>query len=282
MIPSRSADAGRGVEGMAKRSTAVVLLAAGRGLRMGGGEPKAFADLCGLPMFAHSLRVFQSLPWVKRIALVVGADEVEAVRSRHAAHLAGVELVAGGAQRQDSVRLGLRALGEDCEWVMVHDAARPLIQAAEVEALGAAMENGEVDGAILALPCRDTLKKTNPNPLHNIRADVDGPGMRAENQATSQGSRRQAALRIDATIDRDGIWVSQTPQIFQLSKFRESHEWLAKSGMQVTDDSQLYEIKGFTCGIVSGKTDNFKVTFSEDLDIARVMFENRRKSNSKN
>jgi len=215
-----------------------IIAAAGRGRRFGEGD-KLFAPLAGRPLIAHTLMTFEVCRAVDRVVLVLAEENLE--RGCQLVDAAGFDKVAvicpGGPRRQDSVRLGLEALGE-CLWVVVHDGARPLITAALIEAgLAAAAEEG---AAVAALPLTDTLK------------EADAAGV------------------ITRTLDRRNVWAAQTPQVFGYELLREAHR-RADSVGEATDDAALVEALGRRVKVFPGSPRNLKVTTAADLALAQAL-----------
>jgi 2-C-methyl-D-erythritol 4-phosphate cytidylyltransferase len=152
------------------------------------------------------------------------------------------EAVAGGAERQDSMRAGLAALPADIEWVAVHDAARPLGRSEDVgRVLAEAARSG---AALLAVPVRDTLKRVH-------------------------------AGTVAATLERAETWAAQTPQVFRASLLREALAKAAADGFLGTDDAQLVERLGVPVAIVEGDVRNLKITWPEDLELAEAIWRQR-------
>lgn len=212
---------------------AAIVVAAGQGVRMGAALPKAFLPLAGEAMLLHSLRTFAGMGCVRQVLLVVAAERLELARGlvRDVGPVA-VEVVVGGAERQDSVGNGLARVGE-VELVAVHDAARPFVRAADIEAC--ARVAATVGAALLAVPARDTIKVAD------------------------------AARRVVATPERSTIWQAQTPQIFQLELLRRAHAQARADGYLGTDDAALVERLGVAVELVEGDIDNRKLTTAEDL-----------------
>jgi len=213
-----------------------VIVAAGRGRRMAGVD-KLLAPLAGRPLLAHTLTAFQACPSVERVALVMARDRVEEGRGLVRAH--GFDKVAavceGGERRQDSARAGLEALGP-CEWVVVHDGARPLVTPRLIEeGLAAARETG---AAVCAVPLSDTLK-----------------------QVTASGE-------VERTVEREGLWLAQTPQVFRCDLLLEAHR---RATVEATDDAALVEAIGGRVRVYMGSPRNIKVTTPEDLALARAV-----------
>lgn len=224
---------------MAAAGVGAIIVAAGRGLRMGGID-KLFASLGGRPLLAYTLAPFQACSRVDRIVLVLAPENQERGRQLVAeyAFQKVAAICAGGPRRQDSVRLGLSALGGlgETEWVLVHDGARPLLSVELIEqVLAAARQTG---AALPALPLVDTVKQ----------ADNDGFVVR--------------------TLDRSGLWAAQTPQAFRYDLLRRAHDQITADA---TDDAALVEALGTTVRLVPGSPLNLKVTRAEDLRLVEAI-----------
>ncbi len=221
-------------------SVVALLLAAGRGRRMGRGVPMAFVPLAGRPLVLYALEALLATPAIDRVVPVLGEGEL----GHWPALAAGLgpdaqrrvaAPVAGGAERQDSVRAGVAALPRDAHLVAVHDAARALVRP---EAVSRVVAVAERDGAaILAVPVRDTIKRAS-----------DG--------------------RIVETPPRDACWAAQTPQVFRTELLREALDKAAAESYLGTDDAELVERLGVPVQIVEGDPDNLKLTHPEDLVLA--------------
>ena len=221
----------------AGKKTDVLIVAAGRGQRFGGSLPKQYAELAGVPLLRHTLMAFARHPAVGRLRAVIHPDD----RDLYDAAAAGLDLaapVAGGASRQESVRLGLESLAEDSpERVLIHDAARPFVSSAVIDRVLAALDRAP--GAIAALPVVDTLKREG--------ADSD-------------------TGRIAGTQDRAGLWGAQTPQGFRFAEILAAHR--AVAGEELTDDAAVAERAGLAVALVEGSRENMKVTSQDDLRTA--------------
>jgi 2-C-methyl-D-erythritol 4-phosphate cytidylyltransferase len=218
---------------------AVLLLAAGRGERLGSDVPKAFVKLLGKTLVERSLETLSGVSLVNRVVPVIppGGEALWAALTVSDSGTIG-DPVAGGAKRQDSVRAGLEALPAGTRWVAVHDAARCLVSAAEVEDVIRAAE--ATGAAILARPSADTLKIVH-----------DGA--------------------IESTPDREACWVAQTPQVFRVDLLREGLEKAEAEGFVGTDDAQLVERLGVSVRVVLGSARNLKITTPDDLRIAEAL-----------
>ena len=225
-----------------------IIPAAGEGRRMGDSIEKQFLSLRGMPILAHTLNVFDLSPEVDGVVLVVAARQRQAVQERVLEPYPCEKLwqvVDGGQERQDSVARGLEAVPPECELVVVHDGARPLLS---VDLLGSVLEVAESNGAALAaVPARDTVK-------------------RAEGE------------RVVATLEREGIWLAQTPQAFHASLLRRAYEEAGRTQATVTDDAALVELLGVSVHLVPGSPDNIKVTTPSDLIVAEALLAQRDQS----
>jgi len=217
-----------------------LIVAGGSGSRMQSDRRKQYLDLQGVPVIVRTLRVFDASALVDRIVLVVPEDDQDFCRDELLA-AAGfskpVKMVAGGPTRQGSVRNGLQAIAaaED-DLVVIHDAVRPFLRQSE---LAACIETAGKSGAcILALKAFDTLKQ----------AGTDG--------------------QISSTIDRESIWLAQTPQVFRYGAIHAAHTRAKEEGIVVTDDATLLEMAGQAVRIVPGSRWNIKITTPEDLTLA--------------
>ena len=223
-------------------TVAAVIVAAGRGVRMRAGRPKAFVRVGGETLLERSVRAFASHPRIGRIVVAV-ADPPEAARVL--GPLAErVVLVHGGADRQESVRAGLGAIPEkDADIVLVHDAARPLVARDLVDAVIEAA--GEGGAAVPATVPTSTVK----------RVAEDG--------------------RVEETVPRDRLRLAQTPQGFLAPILRQAHAVAAQDGFVGTDDAALVERTGRSVRVVEGSPENIKITTPLDLLLAEAILEHR-------
>jgi 2-C-methyl-D-erythritol 4-phosphate cytidylyltransferase len=211
--------------------------AAGVGARMAAGGPKQYLSIGGKPMLRHTLDAFLSSELVTHTFVVVSADDpqIAAVAPQH-----GVTVLrCGGATRMESVRNGLRALADtlrDGDWVLVHDAARPGLDAALIEKLIAAAGDHPV-GGLLALPVVDTVKRNDTGSV--------------------------------TTLPRDGLWLAQTPQMFRYRLLCDALDAAAEPGA-LTDDASAIEALGLAPLLVEGHPRNLKVTLPADIRIAEM------------
>jgi 2-C-methyl-D-erythritol 4-phosphate cytidylyltransferase len=235
-------------DSLPRQASLVVALvpAAGRGLRMGGSVPKQFLSLGGEPLIVQSLRTLQAAPVVDQIILAVPSADIDycekEIVSRHR-FTKVTKVVAGGAERQDSVRHALAQVPVDTEIVIIHDAVRPFMtQGMIAEVVVAARKGG---AAIIALPMRDTVKQVRTN------------GM------------------IERTVDRAPLWLAQTPQAFRRDWIEKAHEKAYAEGIRATDDAFLVEWLGYAVTVVEGSGENIKVTRPEDMVIGEAILASR-------
>ncbi|MBN2980529.1 2-C-methyl-D-erythritol 4-phosphate cytidylyltransferase [Cohnella algarum] len=222
-----------------------VIVAAGRGTRMRAGDNKPYLPLSGKPVLAHTLDAFERSPSVAEIVLVVAPGEEERAASvvREAGARKVSAVVPGGAERQDSVYAGLTALS--AEGALVHDAARPLVTPEQIEAC--CREAERHGAAALAVRVKDTIKV----------ADEEG--------------------FIASTPERRLLWAVQTPQAFVREELLEAHRLARGDGSPATDDAMLLERRGRKVAIVEGDYLNLKITTPEDLPVAELLLERRRR-----
>jgi 2-C-methyl-D-erythritol 4-phosphate cytidylyltransferase len=213
----------------------VVIVAAGTSQRMAGIN-KLFASLRGKPLLAWSVDTCQRYSLVQQIILVLSdKDLARGQKLKKERGWSKVTLCSGGARRQDSVREGLRHM-RDCDWVMIHDGARPFLTPDLIEnGLRVARQAGS---AVAAVPVKDTIKLA-----------VDG-------------------RLIGETLQRDRLWAAQTPQIFSFDVIARAYKNLAA---EVTDDAAAVECLGHKAQLYMGDYKNIKVTTTEDLALARII-----------
>ena len=216
----------------------VLVPAAGAGLRLGPGAPKALRQLAGEPVLVHAVRGLRAAPSVDVVVVAAPAADVDRVRALLAPH--DVVVVAGGAERQDSVRIALAALPAAVDLVLVHDAARCLTPVAVVEAVVAALRGG-ADAVVPVLPVADTVKRVEHG-------------------------------QVVATVDRAALRAVQTPQGFRRPVLEQAHE---AAVVALTDDAGLVEALGRTVVTVPGAEEAFKVTRPLDLVLAEALLAGR-------
>jgi 2-C-methyl-D-erythritol 4-phosphate cytidylyltransferase len=226
-----------------QEQASAVIVAAGASRRMQGRD-KIWMPLAGRIALARTLDVFQNSALIDHIVLVTSSERLEDASAlwQQDAWSKVSAVVVGGTRRQDSVRVGLDALADavpQCRWVMIHDAARPFVTEAILEAgLQAVQEHQAV---VAAIPVSDTIKQV------------------------KQGI-------ITATLDRTQLWSIQTPQVFSFPLIHQAHHTPQAQG-DVTDDATLLELLGHRVAIFAGSPANFKITTQEDILLAEALLQ---------
>jgi 2-C-methyl-D-erythritol 4-phosphate cytidylyltransferase len=220
-----------------------LIVAAGRGERLGAARPKALVELAGRPLLQWSVEALSGVEGIERIVLALppGTPAPE-----------GVTGVEGGAVRSDSVRRALAAVepGGSGDVVIVHDAARPLITGELVERVLAVLAGDQgLDAAIAAAPVADTIKRAAPT--------------------------HAGAATVSETLDRAGLWAVQTPQIFRRPALERALDAPADVLARATDDAWLVERLGGRVAVVPAGAENLKVTTSLDLKLAGLLLSGR-------
>ena len=219
-----------------------VIVAAGKGIRMKDSVQKQYLPLAGRPVLSHTLAVFDGCNLISKIFLVVSQKDFDYCRNNILRMLKKeIKLVAGGKERQDSVYNGLIAVGENNGIVIIHDGVRPFANKEMIEScVRGAIKHG---ACIIGVPVQDTLKR--------ISRSGD----------------------IEKTIERNNIWLAQTPQAFQYEILRKAHENARLKGHAGTDDAFLVEQMGTPVKIIKGNKNNIKITTREDLRLAEAILQ---------
>lgn len=216
-----------------------IILAAGKSERMGGGVDKAFISLVDKPVVAWSLLAFERCADIDRIVLVVRKDQLLA--SKAVVKMFGIskidKIVAGGAKRQESVEAGLAACDLDTRYVVIHDAARPLV-------------TGETISEVVK-----TVKRV---PAVTVGREVVDTIKMCEKGST-----------VTRTVPREKLWMVQTPQAFQMKELRAAYKALGKT--EITDDCMAVEANGVPVKIIANDKPNFKITTAEDLQVVAAL-----------
>lgn len=221
--------------------TQLLIPAAGMGRRLGCDEPKALVKMAGIPLLAHTLRRFAGIGLLDGAVLVCSPDAMTAFQETLQRHFPAqrMNLVPGGAERQDSVWNGLEALDKDTGIVVIHDAARPFISPEPVRAsIAAAAQFG---AASVAIPVVDTI----------FQADAEA--------------------WLESTPPRERMWACQTPQTFRVEIIRDAHRRARAEGRSSTDDATLARWTGARVKLIPGSWLNFKVTTPEDFALAEAV-----------
>ncbi len=220
-----------------------LIAAGGRGERIGGILPKQFVEIKKKPVLAYTVEKFENCELIDEIILVVPEDYMSFC-SYNIVDVGDFKkvkrILSGGKERQDSVYKGLLALPKDTDMVLIHDGVRPFIS---TEKIGESIERCKKEKAvILALSVNDTVK----------RVDEE---------------------YVVTTLDRDKLWIAQTPQTFEYRLILEAYKKAIEDGFTGTDDSSLVERLGFKVRVLQGESQNIKITTPEDLAFAERILE---------
>lgn len=231
-----------------KLHTAAVVLAAGSGKRMNTGTKKQYMEILGKPVLYYSLRAFQE-SFVDEVILVVAEDEIAQVKESYVNRYGFdkvTRIVAGGKERYHSVACGLRAVSPECDYVFIHDSARPMLNGEILERAYAAVKQDQA--CVVGTVSKDTVKLADENGF------------------------------VAMTPKRSLVWNVQTPQVFAYGLVRDAYEELLvkeqellSQGIQITDDAMVVELmKHRPVRLVEGSYENIKITTPEDISVAEV------------
>ncbi|HET6231820.1 MAG TPA: 2-C-methyl-D-erythritol 4-phosphate cytidylyltransferase [Longimicrobiaceae bacterium] len=220
----------------AEPRAAAVVVAGGQGRRVGGAVRKQYLALAGEPVLLRAIRPFLDHPRISTVVVVLPADDA-APPPEWLASL-GVRVVAGGAERGDSVWNGLMEIAGDADLVLIHDGARPLVTA---DVISRVLDACAESGAVAAVQVTDTIKEV----------DADG--------------------RISGTPDRSRLWQAQTPQGFPLAALVDAYRQARADGVAATDDAAVFERYAGPVRVVVGSADSIKVTRPGDIAIAEAL-----------
>ena len=225
--------------------TAAVVLAAGSGKRMNAGVKKQYMEIAGRPVLYYSLKAFEE-SFIDEIVLVVSQDEIEQVQENYVNQYGFQKIsriVAGGKERYHSVACGLQAVRQDCDFVFIHDSARPMLTQEILQRAYRAVQ--EEEACVVGVPSKDTVKI----------ADEQG--------------------YVSVTPNRSLVWNVQTPQVFSYPLLQKEQELLA-AGVQITDDAMVVEyLARHKVKLVEGSYENIKITTPEDVQIAERYLQSR-------
>ncbi len=223
--------------------------AGGSGSRMGAGPPKQYRQLAGDSMIMQTVQALLAVPWMQHVYIVVAQAELKRARAAGLDTARSTCLPLGGASRRDSVLAGLQHIAAERRadpaarqpWVMVHDAARPglspaILAALQAEAQAQVASGSVCHGALVALPVVDTVKRA------------------------QSGSK---PAQVAQTVERDGLWLAQTPQVFPLLPLIAG----LQACPQATDEASAMEQQGLAPVLVPGHWHNMKITLEQDLEL---------------
>ncbi len=219
----------------------VMIPAAGVGTRMGDDIPKQYISINGKTIIEHTLDCFIQREEIEGIVVAISKED-EYWSTLSVSNNKKIMIAPGGDERFQSVLNGLYTLtdkAQDNDWVLVHDAARPCLKQSVIDRLIIKLRTHDI-GGILALPCRDTMKRSN------------------------------AAGEIFETVERENLWHAQTPQMFKLGKLLAAIEKALNDNVHVTDEAMAMELSGYKPLLVQGHPENIKVTHKEDLKYMKM------------
>lgn len=222
--------------------TVAIIAAGGSGKRMKETLSKQYLLLDGIPILVHTLRIFQKSPKIDEIFLIVPENDIESTR-RHIVEKHDIAKVShvlkGGKERQDSVRQGINVLERDHDIVIIHDGVRPFVTEEMLHAVFSEAAKGRA--VTIGVPVKDTVKS------------ADGRGWVSE------------------TLDRDSLWLIQTPQAFPRDVIQKAYENAYNNNYYGTDDASLVEKIGIKVKVIHGSYDNIKITTRGDIALAEIL-----------
>lgn len=230
-----------------------VIPAAGIGSRFGSQTPKQYLKLLDKTILEHTIEKFLQCDWIEGVVVAIRDDDPFWSKLSVATHSRVINVI-GGGERADSVLNGLSHLSSiaaEHDWVLVHDAARPCITKQQLNAMKSALEN-EAVGGIMAQPASDTIKVS------------EAPNSVSQTELSS----------VQSTIDRNHVWLAQTPQMFRLSTLKNALEVAFNNNQLVTDEASAIELSGLAVKLFPGSRNNIKITVRDDLPLAEAIIKN--------
>ncbi|XP_054803738.1 2-C-methyl-D-erythritol 4-phosphate cytidylyltransferase, chloroplastic isoform X1 [Prosopis cineraria] len=231
-----SVEAGQESHTVRERSVSVVLLAGGKGKRMGASMPKQYLPLLGQPIALYSFNTFSHMVEVKEIVVVCDPSYRDVFEDAKGDNLAELKFALPGKERQDSVYNGFQAIDPNSELVCIHDSARPLVLARDVKKV--LIDGLSIGAAVLGVPVKATIKEANSESF------------------------------VVKTLDRKTLWEMQTPQVIKPELLRKGFELVNSGGLEVTDDVSIVEHIKHPVYITEGSYTNIKVTTPDDMLLA--------------
>ncbi|MDF0534545.1 2-C-methyl-D-erythritol 4-phosphate cytidylyltransferase [Shewanella sp. A32] len=231
-------------EAYASQSVVAIVPAAGIGSRMGANRPKQYLPLLDSCILGITLQLLLDHPDIARVVVALHSQDQFFSTLSQAQH-PKLHTVEGGLERANSVLAALQNVHETNAWALVHDAARPCLTHQDIDRLLAARQQFP-QGAILAAPVRDTMK----------RASADGC--------------------VASTVSREALWHALTPQLFPAQELQRNLAAAIAAGIQVTDEASAMEWAGVHPGLVTGRSDNIKITHPDDLPLATLYLRHQR------
>ena len=226
--------------------TIAIIPAGGAGRRLGSAVAKQYLLLDGVPVLARTLKIFQQSKFIDKIVLVVPEDDLLSARKQLVEKYdltKVINIVAGGKERQDSVRNGLCAIARECDVVVIHDGVRPLLTEEMINKVVVAAKN--VGASSMGVKVKDTVKQTTDSDL------------------------------VVSTVPRNNLWLTQTPQAFAFDILRKAYTAAASDNFYGTDDASLVERIGAKVKMIAGSYENIKITTPDDLIVAEAFIKNK-------
>ncbi len=235
----------RAFSGSKHHHTTAIIVAAGNGSRMNSNVTKQMLDLCGIPVVIRSVIPFEESEYIDEIIIVAREDEVSIYPSLLKKYNIEkvTKIIAGGETRQESVLKGFCEISDETDFIAIHDGARPLITAEQIKKV--VLAGFDRRSATAGVKSKDTVK---------LSALGDF---------------------VDRTLDRDKVWIIQTPQVFYADLYRAAISVSEKDNFKATDDCSIVEHAGFTVKLVDCGYSNIKITSPEDLIFAEAIIKNR-------
>lgn len=225
-----------------KERCCVIIVAGGKGNRMGSGEVKQFINLNNKPILAHTIDKFEENKNINDIIIVIGKDQKEYCKSniiQRYKYKKVVALIEGGQERQDSVYNGLKSVNKNTDIVLIHDGVRPFIEQREIDTI--IYTAVKKHACVLAVPVKDTIKLVNKDGI------------------------------IESTLERNKLWAMQTPQVFKYDILMNAYLNAYNNNLLATDDASLVEELGEKVQVVEGNYKNIKITTKEDLEYCKFL-----------
>ena len=232
-----------------KTPVIAIIPAAGVGKRMGVNIPKQYLSINDKPILSHTLSAFLEHPKVDKVIVAISKEDDYFAELDEKCHPKLIQTI-GGIERADTVLAALKhaiKIGIKDAWVLVHDAARPCITHVDIDLMLEARKQFP-QGAILAMPVRDTMKRSSEGNL------------------------------ISKTVCREQLWHAMTPQMFPIKSLHDNLTCALSEGVSITDEASAMEWAGINPGLVAGRPDNIKVTHAEDLQLARLFIEQHKRN----
>jgi len=249
-----------------------IVLAAGKGSRLGLKVSKPLVEINSQPIIVYCLKIFSRHPYVKDIIVVINSKNSKSIINKIKQYRISKirHIVKGGLRRQDSVLCGLRAIDSRSDLVLIHDSARPFLSHRLVSSVIAEAKRSKA--AIAGVPVKATIKKVTKSVRKPPRRGQSHPStwFGCAHHKSLRAGKVTSKFEVKETLNREDLWEVQTPQVFSKDLILKAYKKYA-SNIQVTDDAMLVEKLGVRVSIVRGSYNNIKITTPEDLLIAQAI-----------